>query len=122
MSCLFVALAKQPGEKRTHQEIRSLICEYLTNDNELGKVGKASDVVMWESGMNLAKYVAKMRFTSTWGGAIEISAWCNLTQSKIHVYDVRKSQSLITEFIPSGDKNNGKTLRLQWSGGHYEPL
>ena len=122
MSCLFIALAKQSGEKRSHQLIRSLICDYLSDDNELGKVGKASDVVMWESGTKLANYVAKMRLPSTWGGAIEISAWCNITGCKIHVYDVRKSQSLITEFIPSSDTNHEKTIRLQWSGGHYEPL
>ncbi|NCA22313.1 MAG: hypothetical protein EBS86_14395, partial [Crocinitomicaceae bacterium] len=45
-------------------------------------------------------YIQHMRNSSTWGGAIEISAACNLWNVKIIVYDIRTQQRTAIEFIP----------------------
>ena len=62
-----------------------------------------------------------MRNTSTWGGAIEIQAACNIWKYKIIVNNHRDSKHSKIEFMPVS-KNIENTIELQWTGGHYEPI
>ena len=41
----------------------------------------------------------KMRNRSTWGGAIEIKAFCNMYNKHVNVHDVRTSKRSIINFI-----------------------
>jgi hypothetical protein len=69
-----------------------------------------------------------MRSPSTWGGAIEIQAACNIWNARIVVHDIRSCQKPTIEFLPvsndtiNATKSPDKTFTLEWSGGHYEPI
>jgi hypothetical protein len=64
-------------------------------DNE-----KMSDIVRWEPGTpSLEQYVGKMRLQSTWGGAIEIKAFCDLFHASVSVLVLRDGKTV--EFKPS---------------------
>ena len=62
-----------------------------------------------------------MRLQSTWGGAIEIQAACNIWNLSIIVKDIRSNPSKNIEFIPISNEFS-KTIHITWSGGHYEPV
>ena len=65
-----------------------------------------------------------MRNTSTWGGAIEIQAACNLYNVIIIVRNYRDHNGKNIEFLPiSYDSvKDIQKIELEWSGGHYEPV
>lgn len=71
--------------------------------------------------MERLKYIASMRQSSTWGGAIEIQAACNIWNLRIIVKNIRNKSTSNIEFIPS-HKNPIKTIYISWNGGHYEPI
>ncbi len=64
--------------------------------------------------------------TSTWGGAIEIQAACNLWKSRIVVHDLRdRGKRASIEFVSCDAAISGATeltMELEWTGGHYEPV
>ena len=66
-------------------------------------------------------YIEHMRKMSTWGGAIEIQCACNIWKSKIIVKDIRRGSHKNIEFVPLHSEIE-KTIHLEWSGGHYEPV
>jgi hypothetical protein len=70
-----------------------------------------------------ADYIAKMRSPSTWGGAIEIQAACNLWGLRIVVRNLcgRDRTRPHIEFLPAVASHD-RTIELEWSGGHYEPV
>ena len=93
-----------------------MICDYLENN---GKIIDGLDVLAMEN----ANYISHMRNASTWGGAIEIQAACNIWKLRVIVRDIRDIRDIREseiEFLPiSGMIEN--TIYLEWSGGHYEP-
>lgn len=128
MSCLFNSLSRfTPGV--SSNELRQKICDYLANDS-LGQVNipgtcsiesseiKPSDVAKLE-GMTLDKYIAKMRMSSTWGGALEIAAFIRLYNMDVEVVNIRDRNQKNIEFVVLG---NTKKVRISWNGGHYEPI
>ena len=62
-----------------------------------------------------------MRRNNTWGGAIEIQAICNIFKVKIIVVNIRNGNGTEIEFLPVHE-NYSNTLKITWSGGHYEPM
>jgi hypothetical protein len=62
-----------------------------------------------------------MRNTSTWGGAIEIQAACNLYNVNITVRNYRDNNGKNIEFLPVTNQAS-RTIELEWTGGHYEPV
>jgi len=118
MSCLFNSLSFFLDDNS--HVIRQNICDYLENNKPVID-GLSTDKVllMSEHGNN---YVNKMRSTSTWGGAIEIQAACNIWNVNIHVINIRDNTDNNTiEFNPVCNKTN-KTISITWNGGHYEPV
>lgn len=119
MSCLFISL--EYFLELSSKDIRSKICDYLDNNKKIFDGMDTKDLLELESD----NYVKKMRKNSTWGGAIEIKAACNIWNLEIIVYNIRnddKNNSQI-QFIP----NNGidlttKKIYLTWNGFHYEPV
>ena len=55
------------------------------------------------------------------GGAIEIQSACNIWQWRIIVKNFRDRNGTSIEFIPVSS-NYTKTIQLEWTGGHYEPV
>jgi hypothetical protein len=119
MSCLFNSL--EYFLELSSKDIRSKICDYLDNNKKLFDGVDTKDLLELESD----NYVKKMRKNSTWGGAIEIKAACNIWNLEIIVYNIRNDDKNNSEiqFIP----NNGidvttKKICLTWNGFHYEPV
>ena len=128
MSCLFNSLSRfTPGT--TSSQLRQRICDYLALDS-LGEMNipgtcsiesteiKPSDVAKLE-GMTLEQYIAKMRLTSTWGGALEIAAFIRLFNTNVEVVNIRDKNKKNIEFVVSG---NTTKVKISWNGGHYEPI
>ena len=118
MSCLYRALAHFiPGAKT--EQLRGMLCEYLSNDPELGG-GKASEMVPWETGISLQNYVQQMKNMGQWGGAIEIKAFCDLFGLNVKVHSFPNRRTI--EFISQTSKGKVPWVEITWTGNHYEPV
>ena len=119
MSCLFRSLAyfvKHNDFIVDENWMRSVICKYLeTNPMILDNI-KASDITNWESGKTLDEYVINMKNSSSWGGGIEIKAFCDIFNVKVIVNFFDKT----IEFLPKNNKAIG-TIELIYTGNHFEP-
>jgi hypothetical protein len=115
MSCLFNSLSYFFNEKS--YDIRQKICDYLKQNNPIIDGLDTLFILNLEN----PNYIEHMRKTSTWGGAIEIQCACNIWKSKIIVKDVRRGRHKNIEFLPLHNEIE-KTIHLEWSGGHYEPV
>ena len=122
MSCLFNSLHHFIPNESSHS-IRQKICDYLQNNSPIMDGLDTAVILELDSGaVGAGKYIEIMRRESTWGGAIEIQAACNLWCFKIIVKDIRNHNNIKNiEFIPVNNNFN-KTIYLEWSGGHYEPV
>ena len=79
----------------------------------------------WDSGMTLEQYISRMRSTNTWGGAIEIKAFCEIYHVSVCVYSSRRGKEnnkLIAHFYSSTPSTLHPVIKIEWSGGHYEPI
>jgi hypothetical protein len=114
MSCLFDSLSKYlPG---TSSNIRIKICDYLKQNNKIIDGMNTRDILNMET----SNYIMNMRKNSTWGGAIEIQCACNIWKIRVLVEDKRhKKKHNVIEFLPISNTYN-KTIKLNWSGGHYK--
>ena len=96
---------------------------------------ETADILQLDSGPGGAgKYIESMRNVSTWGGAIEIQAACNLWSFRIIVRNNRGRDKSNIEFLPISEllqlppattdrsRKWTKTIELEWTGGHYEPV
>jgi hypothetical protein len=115
MSCLFNSLSHFIPE--SSYQIRQTICDYLQENKPLID-GLETKVIL---DMENPNYVSHMRATSTWGGAIEIQAACNIWSLRIIVRNYRDSDRKNIEFLPFSGLYD-KTIELYWTGGHYEPI
>ena len=138
MSCLFHSLsAFIQGTDAT--SLRHILADYMEKNPVLYDNEKMSDIVQWEQGSpSLPQYVAKMRLQSTWGGAIEIKAFCDLFHASVSVLVLRDGKTV--EFKPStGAPTSAPTgasasamtgaptseplqFVISWNGFHYEPV
>lgn len=116
MSCLFNSMHYFLPDLSSG-DIRNKICDYIQNGGALVDGLETSDIVKMEGG----NYIQNMRNTSTWGGAIEIQSACNIWQWRIIVKNFRDRNGTSIEFIPVSS-NYTKTIQLEWTGGHYEPV
>ena len=119
MSCLFNSLSRFVEDDAF--TIRQKICDYLaTNPTLFGNVSAAS-AMEWDQQGN--DYVHQMRSPSTWGGGIEIKAFCNLYGKRVVVQNIRDRDGASIEFEPEGGAivEEGEAIVITWSGGHYEP-
>jgi len=100
------------------QLIRNKICDYLQRGEPIISGLNTQQVLEIDGTSN---YITKMRNASTWGGAIEIQAACNIWNMSVNVIDVRDASRKIVNFIPVNNVSS-RLITLEWSGGHYEPL
>lgn len=123
MSCLFNSL--QHFLPIGSDQVRQTICNYLEQNRPIIDGMETSLVLR----MDRANYIPQMRRSSTWGGAIEIQAACNIWNMSVHVYDIRRgrarSRPANTVGVPiKFDPVCGEAeriVKLNWSGGHYTP-
>lgn len=90
-----------------------MICEYL-QQNEKIIDGLDTRMVLQMQDKN---YISKMQKNSTWGGAIEIQAACNIWKLRIMV---NTSKGKI-EFLPINNTYK-KTINIYWSGNHFKAI
>lgn len=122
MSCLFQSLSF--FIRRHPEELRKQICDYLLTDAILIKPdAKVSDIIKFQPDIpstSLERYVQIMSQQSTMGGAIEITAFCNLYKLNVRVVQCgTRVSTMPIEFI--NDPMN-KWVTISWNGGHYEPV
>jgi hypothetical protein len=115
MSCLFNSLSFFLSEDS--YTIRQKICDYLMANGKIME-GLDTNFILNLEGNN---YIQNMRNTSTWGGAIEIQAACNLYNVNITVRNYRDNNGKNIEFLPVINQAS-RTIELEWTGGHYEPV
>jgi len=121
MSCLFNSLSHFIPQTDP-QAIRQQICDYLQANSPIIDGMDTRDVLQLDSSSD--QYIGAMRKLSTWGGAIEIQAACNIWNARIMVHDIRMGHGhgQPIEFLPVATITPDKTFELEWSGGHYEPI
>ena len=127
MSCLFSSLSHFI-EQTEPQAIRQRICDYLHANLPIIDGMTTHEVLHLDCSKSSDQYIVAMRGPSTWGGAIEIQAACNIWNARIIVHDIRgRPQSQLhhdhktIEFLPISTTLPDNTFELEWSGGHYEP-
>jgi hypothetical protein len=101
--------------------LRQKICDYLATNPSIMEGLSAADAIREEKGdstTSLEQYVDWMRRETTWGGAIEIRALCDMTD---HVISVAIAPGQVIDFSPSQPpRHPRRVLRLYWTGNHYE--
>ena len=117
MSCLFNSLSNFIN--LDSYNIRQKICNYLENNQPIIE-GIDTDLIL---SLDSSKddYINNMRSTSTWGGAIEIQAACNLWSLRIIIINIRNLPNTQIEFLPLSN-NYTHTIKISWNGYHYEPI
>ena len=115
MSCLFNSLSYFIKDESF--KIRQTICDYLQENKPIIDGLETKEILRYEN----SNYIQYMRNTSTWGGAIEIQCACNIWNSRIIVLNNRDRGNRTIEFLPLSNQYE-KTIYLDWTGGHYEPV
>jgi hypothetical protein len=116
MSCLFQSLSSHFREPISASAIRAAICNFLKTNPVLFDNLRVADAL--PEGTSLDVYVNTMRLDETWGGAIEIKAFCELFGVPVHVLHTMNGR--VIEFAPSSGRRSG-VVHLNFNGGHYEP-
>jgi hypothetical protein len=119
MSCLFNSLSYFLDENS--HNIRQKICDYLQENKPIIDGLETHEVLRIENNEDASKYIQHMRALSTWGGAIEIQAACNIWNMCIIVKNYRDNSEKDIEFIPMNGERS-KIIQVYWTGGHYEPI
>lgn len=120
MSCLFNSMSY--FFKKSSYDIRQSICNYLQENKPIID-GLDTHFILSLDHSSAENYISRMRNTSTWGGAIEIQAACNIWNVQIIVHNIRDRNGNKINFLPiDSSNNNSNTINITWSGGHYEPV
>jgi hypothetical protein len=102
-------------------QLRQHICNYLETNPPLMEDMSLSDIVALEDiSSSKEEYVRQMRNSSTWGGAIEIKAFCDLFGAIVEV-SVKSTHEKIV-FVPSATTLPTLIARIEWQGHHFEPI
>lgn len=118
MSCLFRSLATfVNGMDET--TLRKQICDYMERNPQLIPDMSLHEILATE-GTNTEEYVQSMRQSATWGGALEIKAFCEIYHVGVIVH-VRQTGNDIL-FRPSTNQERLLIVRIEWQGCHYEPI
>ena len=113
MSCLFQSLGVYEGQGP--QAMRSAICDYLARDPVLSGRRASVWIADLDSADSLERYVRRMRRPNTWGGAIEIMAYCELYHTNVQVQHQQAEKPI--GFVTK--ETAVETAVLHWTGGHY---
>ena len=119
MSCLFIAIGRLLG--LPHPVVRAQLCTFMERNLHLDHQGMpVGDWIRWQ-GQQPRQYIATMRRTATWGGAMEIAMATKLYRADITVVAPGTHRRL-AHFVMDDTKSARRQLWLVWTGNHYEPL
>lgn len=119
MSCLFRSLSYFITNVET-EELRHIITDYISKDPILIPPDTKLSTILSIDKIPLDKYNNEMKKSGTWGGAIEIKAFCELFRIKVLVLVLRENRYI--EFLPSNWNNENRIIKISWNGNHYEPI
>ncbi len=109
MSCLFRSLAKFVNIET--DALRQKICDFLEENPKLmDNTIRVSDITP----ENFQTYINNMRNNETWGGGIEIKAFCEIYNYQVNIYI--PNDKMIT-FYPKGLPI--RIINLSWTGNHF---
>jgi hypothetical protein len=125
MSCLFRSLSTFISNMNDHQ-LRQMIVDYIEKNPRLCQDSSCMDyqtLVHHEFGsMSLQDYCRHMRQDSTWGGAIEIRAFCDMFDAHVHVHVLATGKVIHFQPLTTTSQSSFNIFRISWNGAHYEPL
>jgi hypothetical protein len=123
MSCLFEALAAGiPGQNSAI--LREKICDYLESNLPLIEGLDTASVLLLESielhGLQNS-YIPKMRLHSTWGGGVEIAAFCRIFPASVTVetLGIPGNQQTLCPMHFVFCSHPQWNLTLNWRDNHY---
>lgn len=123
MSCLFQSLSSFVSHQ-DYSKLRQDICDFLEQNPKI--LGDLDLKAIFETEqISLENYIKHMRNNATWGGAIEIRAFCEMYNVNVLVKNIRnntldKNSPKDIEFLSSESVN--KWVVISWNGGHFEPV
>ena len=115
MSCLFKSLSHFVSGMNENL-LRHVICDFLEKNPVMFDNVSVDNVINWRDNTNINDYIRNMRFTNTWGSALEISAFCNIFNSKVILHHNGRE----IEFLPN-NPNPRYVCNIIYTGNHYEP-
>lgn len=117
MSCLFISLGTFLNIDST--TLRHKVCEHILKNFKDLIPGLDSSHLLGE---DKNRYVECMKNTTTWGGAVEIQAICQMFHLEVVVWDIRFDQNTHFNFqshLPYSHTSDIRVVHLSWNGGHY---
>jgi hypothetical protein len=117
MSCLFQSLGYFLTDTNP-ERLRQEICNYLSSNPKLIDNLSIEELASFE-GTNLKNYISDMRQSSTWGGAIEIKAFCDIFNINVNVIILKDKKTV--NFLSTNQPSLG-TITISWNGSHFEPI
>lgn len=127
MSCLFRSLSHSISNTNEGQ-LRSILVDFLEKNPILILPDKkASEIVFAEfPNLKFENYLERMKKSNTWGGAVEIKAFCELFSIQVKVLVLETGQTIT--FYPNKWEttnctvNDFHSITISWNGYHYEPI
>jgi hypothetical protein len=116
MSCLFDSLSHFV-KNMNGKELRKEITSYISKDPVLiDSDVKLSTILQYES-QSIGDYVNEMVKESTWGGGIEIKAFCEMFHISVHIHIIGNDK--VVKFYPSQNNFKNKYIEIFWNGNHF---
>lgn len=126
MSCLFDSLSAFVIET-SGSELRQVIVNYLRTNPKLIDEISFDDMMQWEEieeDVNSSEeYIKWMSNDNTWGGGIEIRAFCRLYNCRVDVHNPLLGK--IIHFYPSDCTEtvvDHALCAILWTGNHFVPI
>ena len=113
MSCLFDSISYFMNINSN--ELRQHVCNYLESNNPVIDGIETNQILNFDD----ENYIEKMRINNTWGGAIEISAICNMLNLKIIVKNLQDNKDIEFKSLNNIVKH---IIYISWTGNHFEPI
>lgn len=120
MSCLFRSLSAFINGV-SEDELRQIICNYLEHNPTMMDDLSLRDILHID-GMDTADYVRNMRYSSTWGGALEIKSFCNIYQVGVVVRIHETGRDVVFKPMSMENATCLHAVTIEWTGNHYEPI
>ena len=116
MSCLFDSLSYFIIGLNG-KELRREISNYIAEDPVLIEPNTKLSTILQYEDKSLHDYVHEMSKDSTWGGGIEIKAFCEMFKIRVFVHVLRDGK--VIKFYPSQNKFEKKYVEIFWNGYQF---
>lgn len=118
MSCLFISLGYFMLD-RDPDRLRQDICDYLESNPKLYDDTLDLESITQLDGITKEQYLQNMRRSQTWGGAVEIKAFCDLYEIDVEVSVIGNGKTVL---FKSGKPHRNGLIKIYWTGNHFEPI